>query len=98
MKAAVVSLTQTLALELGPRHIRVNCVAPDVIPTPGIGGELEVKTPLPRAGDPDDVAAAIVFLANPALSGFVTGTTIHVDGGNVAAGGWHRQPDGSYSP
>jgi NAD(P)-dependent dehydrogenase (short-subunit alcohol dehydrogenase family) len=98
MKAAVVSLTQSLALELGPRHIRVNCVAPDVIPTPGIGGELEVKTPLPRAGDPDDVAAAIVFLANPALSGFVTGTTIHVDGGNVAAGGWHRQPDGSYTP
>jgi NAD(P)-dependent dehydrogenase (short-subunit alcohol dehydrogenase family) len=98
MKAGVVSLTQSLALELGPRMIRVNCVAPDVIPTPGIGGELEVKTPLPRAGDPDDVAAAIVFLANPALSGFVTGTTIHVDGGNLAAGGWHRQPDGTYQP
>ena len=62
--------------------IRVNCIAPDVIPTPGIGGELEVKTPLPRAGHVDDVAAAVVFLANPALSGFVTGTTIHVDGGN----------------
>jgi NAD(P)-dependent dehydrogenase (short-subunit alcohol dehydrogenase family) len=98
MKAAVVSLTQSLALELGPRLIRVNCVAPDVIPTPGVGADLEVKTPLPRAGDPDDVAAAILFLANPALSGFVTGTTIHVDGGNVAAGGWHRQPDGSYVP
>ena len=40
----------------------------------------------------------IVFLANPALSGFVTGTTIHVDGGNLAAGGWHRQPDGTYQP
>jgi NAD(P)-dependent dehydrogenase (short-subunit alcohol dehydrogenase family) len=98
MKAAVVSLTQSLALELGARRIRVNCVAPDVIPTPGIGGEVEVRTPLPRAGDPDDVAAAILFLANPALSGFVTGTTIHVDGGNLAAGGWHRQPDGSYHP
>jgi NAD(P)-dependent dehydrogenase (short-subunit alcohol dehydrogenase family) len=97
MKAAVVSLTQSLACELGPRLIRVNCVAPDVIPTPGIGGELEVKTPLPRPGHPDDVAAAVVFLANPALSGFVTGTTIHVDGGNVAAGGWHRQPDGRYT-
>src|SRR5689334_16374266 len=47
MKAAQVSLTQSLALELGPRMIRVNCVAPDVIPTPGIGGELEVRTPLP---------------------------------------------------
>jgi NAD(P)-dependent dehydrogenase (short-subunit alcohol dehydrogenase family) len=97
MKAAQVSLTQSLALELGPRMIRVNCVAPDVIPTPGIGGELGVRTPLPRAGDPDDVAAAIVFLANPELSGFVTGTTIHVDGGNGAAGGWHRQPDGTYT-
>jgi NAD(P)-dependent dehydrogenase (short-subunit alcohol dehydrogenase family) len=97
MKAAVANLTQTLACELGPRLIRVNCVAPDVIPTPGIGGDLPVKTPLPRPGHVDDVAAAIVFLANPALSGFVTGTTIHVDGGNVAAGGWHRQPDGSYA-
>ena len=82
MKAAQVSLTQSLALELGPRMIRVNCVAPDVIPTPGIGQDMGVRTPLPRAGHVDDVAAAIVFLANPALSGFVTGTTIHVDGGN----------------
>jgi NAD(P)-dependent dehydrogenase (short-subunit alcohol dehydrogenase family) len=97
MKAAQANLTKSLALELGPRMIRVNCIAPDVIPTPGIGGEIPVKTPLPVAGHVDDVAAAIVFLANPALSGFVTGTTIHVDGGNRAAGGWHRQPDGSYS-
>lgn len=97
MKAALASLTQSLALELGPRMIRVNCVAPDVIPTPGIGVDLGVRTPLPRPGHVDDVAAAIVFLANPALSGFVTGTTIHVDGGNGAAGGWHRQPDGSYT-
>ena len=82
MKAAQVSLTQSLALELGPKLIRVNCVAPDVIPTPGIGQDMGVRTPLPRAGHVDDVAAAIVFLANPALSGFVTGTTIHVDGGN----------------
>ena len=97
MKAGQASLAQSLALELGPRMIRVNCVAPDVIPTPGIGKDMGVRTPLPRAGDVDDVAAAIVFLANPALSGFVTGTTVHVDGGNSAAGGWHRQPDGSYS-
>lgn len=96
MKSAVTSLTQSLALELGPRMIRVNCVAPDVIPTPGIG-EVPVKTPLPRAGHVDDVAAAVVFLANPTLSGFVTGTTIHVDGGNGAAGGWHREVDGSYT-
>jgi 3-oxoacyl-[acyl-carrier protein] reductase len=97
MKAAQASLTQSLALELGPRFVRVNCVAPDVIPTPGIGQDMGIRTPLPREGHVDDVAAAIVFLANPALSGFVTGTTIHVDGGNSAAGGWHRQPDGSYT-
>lgn len=97
MKAAVANLTMSLALELGPRHIRVNCIAPDVIPTPGIGEEMEIKTPLPRAGHVNDVAAAVVFLANAALSGFVTGTTLHVDGGNNAAGGWHRQADGTYT-
>jgi 3-oxoacyl-[acyl-carrier protein] reductase len=96
MKAAVANLTLTLALELGERMIRVNCVAPDVIPTPGIG-DVPVRTPLPRAGHVDDVAAAVVFLANPRLSGFVTGETLLVDGGNRAAGGWHRAPDGSFT-
>ena len=80
MKAALVNLTQTLALELGDRHIRVNCIAPDVIPTPGIGGDLPVKTPLPYAGSVDDVAAAVVYLA---AAGFVTGTTLVVDGGRL---------------
>ncbi len=96
MKAAVANLSESLALELGARSIRVNCVAPDVIPTPGIG-EVPVRTPLPRAGHVDDVAAAVVFLANPALSGFITGTTLHVDGGNRCAGGWRREPDGSFT-
>lgn len=94
MKAAVTNLTMSLALELGPRRIRVNCIAPDVIPTPGVG-PVGVHTPLPIAGDVDDVAACAVFLAGD-LSRFVTGTTIHVDGGNLAAGGWHRHPDGQY--
>src|SRR5579862_235965 len=89
MKAALVNLSKTLALELGDRHIRVNCIAPDVIPTPGIGGDLPVKTPLPYAGTVDDVAAAVVYLASD-WSRFVTGSTIHVDGGNLAAGGWGR--------
>jgi len=92
MKAAVASLTQSLALELGERMIRVNCIAPDVIPTPGIG-EVPVRTPLPRAGHVDDVAGAAVFLASD-LSQFVTGATLHIDGGNWAAGGWRRGPDG----
>ncbi|HVM40171.1 MAG TPA: SDR family oxidoreductase [Acidimicrobiia bacterium] len=97
MKAALANLTKSLALELGERMIRVNCVAPDVIPTPGIGQDLPVTTPLPRQGHVDDVAGAVVFLASD-LAGFVTGTTVHVDGGNLAAGGWHRQPDGSFRP
>jgi NAD(P)-dependent dehydrogenase (short-subunit alcohol dehydrogenase family) len=96
MKAAVVNLTQTLALELGARHIRVNCIAPDVIPTPGIGGDVPVKTPLPFAGHVDDVAAAALYLASD-WARFVTGTTIHVDGGNDAAGGWTRVADGTWT-
>ena len=92
MKAAVENLTRSLALELGEQMIRVNCIAPDVIPTPGIG-DVPVKTPLPRAGHVDDVAGAAVFLASD-LSRFITGSTIHVDGGNWAAGGWKRGADG----
>jgi 3-oxoacyl-[acyl-carrier protein] reductase len=96
MKAAVANLTKTLALELGDRMIRVNCIAPDVIPTPGIGADLPAHTPLPRRGHVDDVAAAAVYLASD-LGRFVTGTTIHVDGGNLAAGGWRRTDDGSFA-
>ena len=95
MKAAVASLTKSLALELGPRRVRVNCIAPDVIPTPGIGAEFGMHTPLPVPGHVDDIAAAAVYLASD-MSRFVTGTTIHVDGGNLAAGGWQRRDDGTY--
>lgn len=94
MKAAVASLTRSLALELGDRRIRVNCMAPDLIPTPGMG-EPGVATPLDRGGEPDDVAGAAVFLASD-LAGFVTGTTLHVDGGTHAAGGWRRSHRGGF--
>jgi NAD(P)-dependent dehydrogenase (short-subunit alcohol dehydrogenase family) len=95
-KAAVASLSKSLALELGGRGIRVNCVAPDMIPTPGVGELPDPPgTPLPRRGDVDDVAAAVVFLAGD-MARFVTGTTVHVDGGNLAAGGWHRAGDGTF--
>ncbi|MEZ5206339.1 MAG: SDR family oxidoreductase [Acidimicrobiales bacterium] len=79
MKSAVANLAMTLALELADRHVRANAIAPDMIPTPGIG-PIDVTTPLPYAGDPDDVAAAAVYLASDAAA-FVTGTTVHVDGG-----------------
>jgi NAD(P)-dependent dehydrogenase (short-subunit alcohol dehydrogenase family) len=94
MKAAVENLTKSLALELGGRGIRVNCIAPDVIPTPGTG-PMDVGTPLARKGHPDDVAGVALFLASD-LSHFVTGSTVHVDGGNWAAGGWRRRADGTF--
>jgi NAD(P)-dependent dehydrogenase (short-subunit alcohol dehydrogenase family) len=96
MKAAVANLTSTLALELGARGIRVNCVAPDVIVTPGVGALDGVRTPLGGPGHVDDVAGAVVYLASD-LARFVTGTTLHVDGGNHAAGGWHRAGDGTWT-
>jgi len=104
MKAALAHLTGTLALELAPLGIRVNAVAPDAIPTGGerdVRGEMlaagarydpAVEPPLGFMGEPEDAAAAVVFLASP-MARFVTGTTIHVDGGNWAAGGWRRIAD-----
>ena len=105
MKAAVESLTKTLALELVDRGIRVNCIAPDAMPTEGDAGLAEAvhaggiadygaKVPL-GLGHVDDAAAAAVFLAGD-LARFVTGTTIHVDGGTYAASGWHKGPSGNY--
>jgi len=100
MKAAVENLSKTLALELAPARIRVNCVAPDMIPTPGDAGLAEASgalldgafapSPLGGMGAPDDAAAAIVFLAGD-MARFVTGATLHLDGGTFAASGWRRR-------
>jgi NAD(P)-dependent dehydrogenase (short-subunit alcohol dehydrogenase family) len=95
MKAAVANLTRSLALELGDRRIRVNCIAPDLIPTPGIG-DFDARPPLAVEGRADDVAGAALYLASD-LSRYVTGTTLHVDGGSWAAGGWHRKDDGGFA-
>jgi NAD(P)-dependent dehydrogenase (short-subunit alcohol dehydrogenase family) len=96
MKAAVTSLTRSLALELGDRGIRVNCVAPDLVPT-AASGPMPVSAALERSGDVDDVAAAVVFLAGRGAR-FVTGTTLHVDGGGLAAAGWRRDGRGGFTP
>ena len=105
MKAAVENLTKSLALELADRHVRVNCVAPDMIPTPGDDqlGELaqavEQRTwaaqVWPDLATADDCAATIVFLAGD-MARFVTGSTVHPDGGNLASAGWKRLPDGNW--
>ena len=105
MKAAVEQFTKSLALELGGRGIRVNCVAPDMIPTPGDAslstdsGALSDglhPTPLRRMGTPDECAAVIVFLASD-MASFVTGSSIPVDGGTVAGAGWKVRLDGSFA-
>ena len=92
-KAGVDSLTRTMSVELAPRGIRVNGVAPGPIPTevfreffnvsdedlPGLGRKLGI--PLARLGTPEDVANAVIFLASPAAS-WITGQTLLVNGGN----------------
>lgn len=88
VKGAVATLTRTLAVELGPKSIRVNAVVPGPVPTPGAravvdeaGYELRRrKTPLGRLGTEEDIAHACAFLASDEAS-FITGAILNVDGG-----------------
>jgi len=90
-KAADLQLARNLAVELGPRNVRVNCVAPGLIKTdfaralwqnPKIARSAEASTPLRRLGEPDDVAGAVVFLSS-AAGRYITGQCIIIDGGGM---------------
>ena len=88
-KAAIVGMTRSLALELAPSHIRVNCVAPGVINTDMVQvlgqetlRELAQETPLGRLGTPEDIAHAVAFLASDKAS-FLTGQILAADGGFI---------------
>jgi NAD(P)-dependent dehydrogenase (short-subunit alcohol dehydrogenase family) len=104
-KAGVISYTKTAALELAPHGIRVNAIAPDItlteglrsIAPPGFEATIGDTVPMGRAGHVDEVAGAAVFLASD-LASYVTGQTIHVDGGTHAASGWYHHPEtGEYA-
>jgi NAD(P)-dependent dehydrogenase (short-subunit alcohol dehydrogenase family) len=92
-KGGINAMTRALALELAPKKITVNAVAPGAIDTPGASQPDQPKTaaeatrkqtismiPLARMGQPEDIANAVVFLASPKAD-YITGQTIIVDGG-----------------
>ncbi|WP_407556127.1 SDR family oxidoreductase [Winogradskyella sp. 4-2091] len=89
-KGALLGLTKSLATDLASKKIRVNAVSPSIADT-DLNADLPkkiklltaAKTPLKRLAAPDDIAQAIVFLADSSKSGFITGETIRINGGQV---------------
>ena len=106
VKAGVAAFTRSLAMELGPYGIRVNDIAVETTQTPQANVSsflapehkeiVKLVYPLGRFGRPEDAAGCAVFLATE-LSAWVTGTSIHNDGGGLAAGGWYQTPAGSWT-
>ena len=101
MKTAISGFVRNLAMELAPYRIRVNAVAPETTETEQVDPKAfthpqylehwDIWNPMGRWGQPKDTAAAVLYLASN-LSEWVTGTTMHVVGGALAAGGWYRMP------
>jgi 3-oxoacyl-[acyl-carrier protein] reductase len=88
-KGFIATYTRGLARELAPQQIRVNAVAPGVIDTPlharrtdaDVFAKLKLSIPLGRVGAAEDCAGAVLFLSSPTMSGFITGQTVEVNGG-----------------
>jgi NAD(P)-dependent dehydrogenase (short-subunit alcohol dehydrogenase family) len=97
-KHGLIGLTRTLAAEWGGRGVRVNAVCPGWVKTEmdqedqASGGytdeDIEGRTPMGRFAKAEDIAQAVAFLADPALSGYVNGHTLSVDGGWFGDGSW----------
>ena len=92
-KAGVAGMSRALAREIGSRNITVNCVAPGFIDTDMTKALTEQQVaallqqiPAGRFGMPEDIAASVSFLASP-HAGYITGTTLHVNGGMYMSGG-----------
>ncbi|MEU5696830.1 SDR family NAD(P)-dependent oxidoreductase [Actinosynnema sp. NPDC020468] len=100
--AGVVAFTRSLAVDVARHGVRVNAIAPDLADTPQTPAELMLRgrdpelvrtwVPAGRFGRPDDYAAVVEFLASDDAR-FVTGHTIPVDGGTLAASGWYARAD-----
>jgi NAD(P)-dependent dehydrogenase (short-subunit alcohol dehydrogenase family) len=107
-KAAVIQLSKSVALELAPHNVRVNCICPGFIATPlalntvnrkaseaeaeAARANMAAAQPIPRPGQPDDIAQMALFLASDA-STFVTGQHFVVDGGFSSGRAWSEQPE-----
>jgi NAD(P)-dependent dehydrogenase (short-subunit alcohol dehydrogenase family) len=97
MKGAVTNFSRTLALELAPDRIRVNTIAPDQTPTEGMPMDTDPRIvkagiPMGRQGTYQDIGGTALFLASD-LSEYITGTTLHPDGGAWASAGWWNWPE-----
>jgi 3-oxoacyl-[acyl-carrier protein] reductase len=100
MKSAVGNFARTLALELAPQGIRVNNIAPDQTPTEGMPMTYDPRViqagiPMGRQGTYEDIGSCALFLASD-LSTYITGTTLHPDGGAFASAGWYNWPGEGY--
>ncbi|MBC7542046.1 MAG: SDR family oxidoreductase [Candidatus Sericytochromatia bacterium] len=98
-RAGVINLTRSLSVEWAPYNIQINCVAPGVIQTDGLDvypddyvRNFARSIPAKRLGTPEEVALSVIFLVSPA-AGYITGTTLAVDGGQANWGSHWHVPD-----